>query len=276
VSRAGDIGFARYLLSIFRQARDAGDLQYAEAVLGITDAQVPADDQTPIADELRLTLLLEKGTVSHDRDEMEDAERLASEAVEFSEEKFRPGIQRGRARLRLYYVWEGRGRWADAIEANFRLADDLRGYPTSAPLRLNCLTRSLASGVKNADRAAQSRAVREGRRLAAELRANESREILAWFFLWEAMAQIRQYQREDARRLLNVADSIAVPVRPPKWRWGIVAQMALGNLLWITSGREEEGRSLVRDARAKAESRGFRYLVRSLDEIFKHLDPTVE
>ena len=265
----GKLAFARYLISIVNQAVDAGNLSHAENLLELAAAQVDKSDQTAIADELRLTVLLENGTVAQHRGKLDDAERLAEEAVAFASEKFSFGIQHGRARLRLHYVWEVQRRYRDAQEANFALAEELADHPETAPIRLSCLTRALACAVKNADRVAQARAADEGSRLTLLLDERDAREILCWFFFWCALAQVRQNDREGARVMLLLADETGFPIGFPTWRWQMARQLAAGNLLLITPGREEEGASLLEDSRNEAQSRGFYGMVESIDAVFK-------
>lgn len=272
MSDGRDLGFARYLISIANQAVDAGDLRHGLDLLDYASAQIAAGDQTGIANELRVTVLLERATIHQHQLDLRDAERCAEEAVRFASEKFSFGIQHGRARLRLHYVWEAKRRYAEAQTANFGLAEELRDVSDSGTLRLSCLTRGLACAVKNADRDAQDGAVMEGSLIAAELDERDSREALSWFFFWRALAHLRQNQREEGRRLIRFADGIAFPIGFPTWRWRVSRQLAIANLLQITPKSEADGRLLLTDARREAASRGFHYLVQSIDDVFKHLD----
>lgn len=272
----GNLGLARTMLSGVREAVDAGELPYAEELLEHVGRQIPAEDLTYIANELRLTVLLERSTLHQQRADFTLAEEVATNAVKLAEQYFDFGLQHGRAQLRLLYVWESQGMYRDAQDGCFELAERLSPEPDTVAIRLSCLTRALASALKNTDRGAQERAVAQAAELVMMLDERDAREILAWFYYWCGLAQIRQNQREEGRWLLSLADRVASPIGVHTWRWKIVMGVAIGNLLLITQGREDEGRRAITAARTDAERQGFRYLVRAITAVFKHLDPDAE
>jgi hypothetical protein len=266
---ANDLGFTRYLLSTVRQAVDAGELAQAEELVELARHQISDDDRTAIADELRLTVLLERTTILQHRCELDRAQAVAEQAEQFAKEQFGAGIQTGRAQVRLHYVWEAQRRYVAALEANFRLADELREQPGAEALALGCLTRALACAVKNADRTSQDRARVEGAIVGAGLDLRNARESLGFFYFWNAMAEMRQNNRNQARRLLFMADRTAFPLRHPTWRWRVLRQLALAKLLQITPEMESQGQRLFQATRNQAATHGYRYLVQSMQDVFR-------
>jgi hypothetical protein len=260
---------------------DAGDLSRASELLDIAGPQIPDEDRTPQAHELRLTLLLERGTIAQHRCELDHSEQLAADGVELAAETFGSGIQEGRARVRLHYVWEAKRSYTQAQQANFALAEELQKHVGSEALRLSCLTRALACGVKNADRQVQRRATEAAAILTAPttrqvtgpggLDEREAREILGHYYLWCGFAELRLYSLAKARRLLRLADQVASPTGDPTWRWRILMQFALANMHLLTAGMEDQGRELLKVTREEADRHGYRYLVQSNRDAFGHL-----
>lgn len=268
----GDLGYGAYLLRMVEQAIDAGDLGRAEQLLELAETQVATIADSAEGAELRVTAMLLGSTVAQHRLGLDRAQELGEQARAFARGRFGEGIQTGRAGVRLNYVGEARGRWAQAQEANFALATKLEQQAGSGVLRLNCFTRALACATKNAARGAQERAVMKGLEVVQELDAGAASHVLAFFFYWCAFEQIRQYNCRTAREQLRLANQIAFPLGSPTWRWRILVQFAVANLHEIAAAQVGAGRALLDETRQEAAEHGYLYLVEANEQFFRHLE----